>query len=88
MQPVDDAESLKATKLLMKIGECLFDLTRNGACLRPTGFGSRCCLEQEKNPTLLWAKLPVGAGISVKIVGFYGDHTSGGCATVRQLRIF
>ena len=48
MQPSNDAESIRATEILRKPGEYVFDLTRNGAHLRPTGFGSRCCLEQEK----------------------------------------
>ena len=48
MQPADDEESIKATKLLRETGECLFDLTRGGARLRPTGFGSRCCVPKEK----------------------------------------
>ena len=45
MQPADDVESLKATKLLLKTGKFLFDLICNGARLHPTGFGSKCCLE-------------------------------------------
>jgi len=48
MQPADDAESTAATTLLLKTGECKFDLTKGGARLRPTGFGSRCCLPQER----------------------------------------
>ena len=47
MQPADDDESIAATKILLETGECLFDLTKNGARLRPTGFGSRACLPQE-----------------------------------------
>ena len=42
MQPADDAESTAATTLLLKTSECKFDLTKGGARLRPTGFGSRC----------------------------------------------
>ena len=49
MQPADEEESIRATKLLQETGECLFDLTRGGACLRPTSFGSRCCVLKEKN---------------------------------------
>ena len=48
MQPANNAESIRATEILRKTRECLFDLTRNGARLQPTGFGSRFCLEQEK----------------------------------------
>ena len=41
MQPADDAESTKATKTLLKTGECLFDLCKDGARLRPIKFVSR-----------------------------------------------
>ena len=47
MQPADDEDSIAATKVLLTTGECLFDLTKNGARLHPTGFGSRACLPQE-----------------------------------------
>ena len=47
MQPADDDESIAATKVLLETGECTFDLTRGGARLRPTGFGSRSCTLQE-----------------------------------------
>ena len=43
-------------------------------------------LIKRRNTTLLWARLPVGVGLSVRIVGSYGGHTSGGYVTVRQLR--
>ena len=62
MQPADDEESIKTTKLLWETGKCLFDLTRGGARLRQTGFGSRCCLPKGEK-TLLWWKLPVVSGI-------------------------
>ena len=38
---------------------------------------------KRRNTTLLWVKLPVGAGLSVRIAGSYGGHTSSGCVTVR-----
>ena len=47
MQPADDAKSIVASKLLLKTGECLFGLTKGGAQLRSTGFGSRSCIPQE-----------------------------------------
>jgi hypothetical protein len=49
MQPADDEESVRATKLLKKTGECLFDLSKNGARLRPIAFGSRSCTDIEKS---------------------------------------
>ena len=48
MQPADDEESLKATKLLKETGECKFDLSMNGARLKPIFFGSRSCNEMER----------------------------------------
>ena len=47
MQPSDDEELIAATKYLLEIGECTFDLTQDGPRPRPTGFGSRSCLLQE-----------------------------------------
>ena len=47
MQPAGDDESVAATKTLLETGECLFDLTKSSARLRPTGFGSRACLSKE-----------------------------------------
>ena len=49
VQPADNEEYIRATKLLLETGECLFDLTRNSARLQPTGFGSRCCLPKKRN---------------------------------------
>ena len=48
MQPADDEESIKATKLLKETGECKFDLTMNGARLKPIFFGSRSCNDMER----------------------------------------
>ena len=48
MQPADDDESVAATKILLETGECLFDLAKKGARLRPIGFGSHACLPQER----------------------------------------
>ena len=48
MQPADDAESQKASALLKKTGECLFDLSMTGARLKPVFFGSRSCNDIER----------------------------------------
>ena len=48
MQPADDEESVRATELLRTTGECLFDLCKNGARLRPIAFGSRACTDMER----------------------------------------
>lgn len=48
MQPADDEESQRATKLLLETGECIFDLCKNGARLRPIAFGSRACTDMER----------------------------------------
>ena len=47
MQPDHDVESQKATKQLLATGECLFDVSRTGARLRPVQFGSRACTSVE-----------------------------------------
>ena len=48
MQTANNADSLCATKLRLKTGKCLFDLSLDGTRLLPIGFGSRACNEQEK----------------------------------------
>jgi len=48
MQPADDKESTKAMQLLKRTGECQFDLSMNGARLKPVFFGSRSCNDMEK----------------------------------------
>ena len=49
MQPADDKESMRASKILTTTGECLFDLSKHGARLKPIDFGSRSCTLAEKN---------------------------------------
>ena len=48
MQPADDIESTKSTKSLLKCGECTFDLSKDGARLRPVRFKSRACTDFER----------------------------------------
>ena len=43
MQTADDDESQQAIKLLRETGESIFDLSKNGALLRPLAFGSWSC---------------------------------------------
>jgi hypothetical protein len=43
MQPDNSEASIVALALLHSDGICTFDLTMNGACLRPVRFGSRSC---------------------------------------------
>ena len=47
LQPDNSDKSKIALAKLYATGICDFDLTMGGARLRPTGFGSRGCLEQE-----------------------------------------
>ena len=49
MQPADDDKSVKATEKLLNKGICLFDLSKNGARLKPVAFGLRSCNLNEKN---------------------------------------
>ena len=48
MQPADDVESVRATKELLKTGNCLFDLCKNGPRLQPVQVGSRSCTDFER----------------------------------------
>ena len=49
MQPVDDEDSMRASKVLTTTGKCLFDLSKHGARLKSIAFGSRSCTLAEKN---------------------------------------
>ena len=60
MQPVDDIESTKATKSLFKCGECMFDLSKDGARLRLVRFGSRACTDFEQKYHSFVGEAPSG----------------------------
>ena len=47
MQPAQDKMSKDAVNLLETKGECLFDMSPNGARLKPIAFGSRSCTAVE-----------------------------------------
>jgi hypothetical protein len=49
MQPDDSPASVAATAKLLSDGICDFDLLKSGARLRPCGFLSRACTEQERH---------------------------------------
>ena len=48
MHPYDDAQSNKAMEIVLKTGECLFDLCKDGTQLRPVQFGSRSYSDFER----------------------------------------
>ena len=60
IQPTDDVESTKATKALLNNGEYTFDLSKDGARLRPVRFGSRVCTDFERNHYLLVGEAALG----------------------------
>ena len=84
LQPANDAESVAAMKLLLKTGECKFDLAKIGDWLRPTGFDSRCCLPQEKKYHSCLGEEFCGPWEIGQNTFFYGALISGGCLIVRQ----
>ena len=47
-QPENDVESEKATKILLKSGECIFNLCKDGARSIPIKSGSRSCTDFER----------------------------------------
>ena len=47
MQPAQDKISKDAVKLLETTGECIFDISTDGARLKPITFGSRSCTIME-----------------------------------------
>ena len=49
MQPGDSTEARAATSKLLNKGECDFDLSSDGARLRPVLFNSRSCTATEKH---------------------------------------
>ena len=48
MQPAEDKESHQDTKLLIKNGECKFEVTKHGARLQPIGLESRAYTDKER----------------------------------------
>ena len=48
MQPADNDKSQCAMSILRETIECLFDLSKNGARLKPIAFGSRLCTDFER----------------------------------------
>ena len=48
MQPANENESQAASKKLLASVECLFDLSKHGARLKPITFGSRSCTLVER----------------------------------------
>ena len=48
IQPADDVESERATKIMLDTGEFLFDLYKDVARLKPIQFGSRSCTDFER----------------------------------------
>ena len=48
MQPAKNDKSKRAMRTLWETIECLFDLSKNGARLKPIAFGSRLCTDFER----------------------------------------
>ena len=47
MQPATENELAKAKAHLAAAGICLFELSKNGARLKPIAFGSRSCNDND-----------------------------------------
>ena len=88
MQPANDDESVKAAQHLRKTGIFLFDLSLQGARLKPIAFGSRSCNPNEKKSICLLEREHVIDGQSLRIGNIYGDATFIGFVTVPLLKIF
>lgn len=82
IQPADDTESTKATKLLLETGECLFDLCKDGPRLQPVQSGSRSCTDFERKYHSFVGE--AAAGPSHKIDNICGVITSGRCVIAPQ----
>ena len=48
MHPANDDESQRTMRTLRETGECLFNLGKNGARLRPIAFGLISCTDFER----------------------------------------
>ena len=88
MQPADDKESIKATIKVIDTGVCLFDLSKNGARLKPVAFGSRSCNINEKNfhsftDKEAWGRWAIGQNRR-----FLCDHIFGGYVIAQLCRKF
>ena len=49
MEPADDVDSIAAAVHLKKTGNCLFDISLDGARPKTIAFGSRSCNGNEQN---------------------------------------
>ena len=85
LQPDDSVETVAARKLLLEIGECLFDLLPTNPRLRAVTFNSRVCCMNRVIILLLGRQLVV-AGQSITFVGTYEGNCSFGCVTALQLK--
>ena len=81
MQPDNSDASKAALALLRSDGVCNFDLTVNGARLRPIRFGSHAAAPSENvTATHLSVRRLAAAGPLAKIGNSFGDLSSSGCA--------
>jgi hypothetical protein len=79
MQPNNSDASTVALALLRSDGVCTFDLTMNGARLRPIRFGSRTAVPNKNGISIhLLGKLLAVAGLSARTANSSGVLSSSG----------
>ena len=82
MKPADNEEFRAATKQLLDGGPCLFDLSRNGAKLQSTSFGSMCYTSMENKYHLFVGDSIYGHWVIVQKKLSYRELTFTGCAII------
>ena len=71
MQPANNDESVAAAIHLNTTGNCLFDFSVGGNCLKIISFGSRGCNDNEKTFIFLPEREHAVNGLSLKIGNTY-----------------
>ena len=88
MQPARDKESTAALETLKNTGECKFDLSIDGARLKPIAFGSRSCTTAESKLHSFTGEAACGRWAIAQNKKFlWGDHFYWlcDCAAVKEI---
>ena len=88
MQPSRDKESTAALETLQNTGECEFDLSIDGARLKPIAFGSRSCTTAESKLHSFTGEAACGRWAIAQNKKSYGVITFIGYVTAQPSRKF
>ena len=88
MQPAQDKESIAALETLLRTGKCTFDLSMEGARLKPISFGSRSCTPAESKLHSFTGEVACGRWAIVKNKKhLWGQHLYWlcDCAAIKEI---